>query len=204
MRENINNWNESVVQRAIKEWGNSYPKYLLSAYQYACKHGNNYLDIGCGFGRFLNHLMQYKEETYNYIGYDSSKAMLEKIRKKINSDNHAIVYLKDITKPFEHTADFIMCSAVLIHLSPDDQIKVLQNIANAKPKHTIFDFNVERRKNNIERTISLSNKPFRMTWNNKTWCISQVKKVFNESAIESREYPIRENKYKLFFYINLK
>lgn len=199
----MNNWDESAVQRAINRWGDKYPDYLLCAYQYACGHGKNYLDIGCGFGRFLNYLMWHKKEDYDYIGYDSSEVMLEKIKEKIDSIDHATVYSKDITQPFAHIADFIMCNAVLIHLSPDDQVKVLRNIASAKPKHAVFDFNIENRKNNIEKTSQLAGQSFRMTWNSKAWCLSQVKRIFKGASIEMKSYRLKGNKYKIFFYITL-
>ncbi len=39
------------------------------------------LDIGCGNGRFLEHMMHHELHIMNYLGIDNSRGMIEEARK---------------------------------------------------------------------------------------------------------------------------
>lgn len=73
------------------------------------------VEIGCGTGKNTLWLSQIAERVH---AFDSSKAMLEKAKAKVNSTNVTFT-VGDITKPWvcnNTSADLITCNLVLEHI----------------------------------------------------------------------------------------
>lgn len=193
----LNNWNSVQVNRAIQTWGDQTPPYLIYMYESAISGGNSWLDLGCGFGRFLNYLTL-KIEDPSYIGYDSSPSMIEAIRLNFPHFTPQTV-LRNITLPIIHSQQVILCAAVLIHLSLNEQDRVLNNIMLNQPLTVVFDINNPIKDITYERIIKLSGGQFRMTWQSKTKMIQKLNKLFPNYTISHKEFPLNNDRQKVTF-----
>lgn len=137
MPKPINNWNPKKVKHFHNTWGQLTPPHIKYMFDF-CLPSNSFLDLGCGFGRFLKYLLDNKQEPFTYTGYDASSAMLDKIKEEFPNYKNSI-HLHDVTKPFNHKASCIIISAVFIHLLFKDQLKVLDNIVATNPDKLTFD-----------------------------------------------------------------
>lgn len=155
----VNNWDTQAVEKFSKTWRlviNPYIKYMLDF----CLSSDSILDLGCGFGRLFEYLLNNKQGPFTYIGYDSSPAMLDKFKKDFPNYKDS-VHLHDITKPFNHKPSCIITSAIFMHLLFKDQLKVLDNIALANPNKLTFD--IDTHNLNGERLVEKINRGFRFT-----------------------------------------
>jgi len=201
----INDWNEKEVKRAEKTWGGKFPKYTLDMFNFAISSGKSYLDLGCGFGRFLQYLDKEVEDP-NYIGYDSSEAMIDRIRKRF-PDYFLFTFLKELTTPITHTQEVILSSAVLIHLTIEDQNKILANIAAINPNAVVFDINCpnERQINKLScrgavsfERIIMTGK-FRMTWQSHYDMTKKIIKRFPKYNLTIKFYDLKQGRHKVVY-----
>ena len=88
----------------------------------------NILDIGSGAGQVLSHLLKYSSADARITGIDLSRTMLERARKRLQSNRPRLV-VSDLSRlPFpRETFDCVTCCYVLEHL-PDARLG-LQEIA---------------------------------------------------------------------------
>lgn len=212
----INDWNEQESQRAENAWGNLFPPYTKDMFEFAVASGDSFLDLGCGFGRFLKYLVKNLGDP-DYIGYDSSKNMLGRINK--NFPEYSIRnFLRDVTDPITHPQEVILCSAVFIHIVIKDQQKILNNISKLipKPKAFIFDINcpaeaiIDRLKSKqsecLERWMKTKagSSQFRMTWQSHYDMTKRILTQFTDYKLTTKFYSIKPNQHKVVYILERK
>jgi len=208
----INEWNEVESKRAERTWGHKLPQYTQDMFNFALSKGNTFLDLGCGFGRFLNFLTKDREDPA-WIGYDSSEAMIALIKERF-PEYLLRVFCKNVTDLITHSTDVILSSAVFIHIPVDDQNKILSNISKLapKPKAITFDINcpaeaqIDRLKNkqtdHFERFITVtkgSDVKFRMTWQSHYEVTKQVLKLFPDYNLTTKFYDLKHKRHKVVY-----
>lgn len=121
----LNKWTERVVGILARKWAkDTKAGYLINdAYELASQLGSSFLDIGCGYGRFYEYLLT-RDRPFHYIGYDSSKAMIAKAHTLHPATRHNF-FLHNAFDPFMHEADVVLCKDVFVHLTLQDQVRVL-------------------------------------------------------------------------------
>lgn len=134
---NINNWAVKVVNRLERDWNRRPDHTTIGTFEMVSLLGSDFLDIGCGYGRFYEWLVANRKSNFDYIGYDSSEHMIDKAYER-NKQYNDVFFVKDITEPFDHEAEIILCNEVLIHLTYDKQIKVLKNINKTNAKSVVM------------------------------------------------------------------
>lgn len=213
----LNDWNKREVNRAETTWGHTLPQYSKDMFNFAISGGKSYLDLGCGFGRFLKFLDNNVDEP-NYIGYDSSKAMLERIKEHFPEFNIS-TFLHNITNPINHPQESIIASAIFIHLTTKDQLKIFTNILalHPLPKAITFDINspseigIDRLKNKrtdhfgrILKTTKDSTSTFRMTWQSHYTMTRNIMKSFNLYNLTTKFYDLPNNCHKVVYMLEKK
>jgi len=213
----LNDWNEREVKRAETTWGDTFPAYTLDMFNFAVSSGRSFLDLGCGFGRFLQFLNENREEP-DYVGYDSSNSMLERITDRF-PDYFIRVFLKQITEPITHPQEVIICSAVFIHLKLEDQQKILNNILDLKPlpKAITFDINSPseqeidnlkiKQTESFERTLKTTKdgtSTFRMTWQSHYLMTEKLLKQFKAYNLTTKFYTLKPNRHKVVYLLEKK
>ena len=208
----INEWNEAESKRAERTWGHKLPQYTQDMFDFAFSKGNTYLDLGCGFGRFLDYLSKKKEDPA-WIGYDSSDSMIALIKERF-PEYGLRVFQKNVTDPITHPTDVIISSAVFIHITVDDQKKILENISklSPKPKAITFDINcppevqIDRLKikqiDHFERFITVtpgSKVKFRMTWQSHYEVTKRVLKLFPDYTLTTKFYDLKHKRHKVVY-----
>lgn len=202
---NVNNWSKPEVERAVKTWGSTYHPYSVDMYNFAIAGVTSWLDLGCGFGRFFRYLFDQVEEP-NYIGYDSSPSMIEEFIKNFPEFN-PLIFQKDITSPIIHRQQSILSSAVLIHITEDDQKKVLQNVLKASPNKFSFDINcpsesyLSKGGKTFERFIKCSEGNFRMTWQSHYEMTRHLLSLFTDYSISLKFYTINKDRHKVVYFL---
>lgn len=213
----LNNWNEKEVKRAETTWGHKFPQYTEDMYDFAINNGKSYLDLGCGFGRFLQWVTENLDDP-NYIGYDSSPSMLNRTLERF-PEFALQLFNQSITVPINHPQDVIISSAVFVHITLDDQQKILNNILklNPLPKAITFDINspsesaIDRLKIkqsiHYERQIKTTkdgSSTFRMTWQSHhamTRCLIDKFKSYN---LTTKFYDLRNDQHKVIYMLTKK
>jgi trans-aconitate methyltransferase len=198
----VNKWSEPEVIRAEKLWGLKVPDYSSDMYKFAIKDCKSWLDLGCGFGRFLNFLINSEGPDINYIGYDSSPDMVNRFIERFPrfSSN---VYIHDLTKSsINHLQESIICSAVLIHLTNEEQDFVFDSILKASPKKVSFDINnwvVDGKEKIAYRYIKGTEGAFRMNWQSHPEMTSKITNMFISYNITTKNYKLWDNRYKIVY-----
>ena len=213
----LNDWNEEEATRAETIWGDSLHPYTRDMFNFAICSGQSYLDLACGFGRFLKFLDRNVDEP-NYIGYDSSNAMLARLRASF-PDYAITTFNRSITDPISHPQESIIASAVFIHLTLEDQQKILTNISNLHPlpRSITFDINspceseIDRlkikRTNHYSRTIKTTKdgtSTFRMTWQSHHEMTRNLLKTFPLYNLTTKFYDLRINSHKVVYMLEKK
>ena len=213
----LNDWNEREVKRAETTWGDTLPQYSKDMFNFAISSGKSYLDLGCGFGRFLQFLDNNIDEP-NYIGYDSSKSMIERIRERF-PEYTISTFLHNITDPINHPQESIILSAILIHLTTEDQQTILTNILALRPlpKAITFDINspceteIDRLKNkqtdHFERVLKTTKdgtSTFRMTWQSHYTMTEIIIRKFEHYNLTTKFYGLANNSHKVIYMLEKK
>lgn len=204
----LNLWDDPQVKRAEKTWGNSYPKYTRALYNFAIKSGRSYLDLGCGFGRFLQYLIKHHpDDEFEYVGYDSSPFMIARIITRFPEYGQRC-FVRNITDPIIHSAEVIVASAVFIHIPVDHQDKILSNINNMsrKPLAIGFDINCPDKKVAEGRSSfeTIMQPGFRMTWQDPDMFAEMLAKKMPLYNFTSQSFDIGKNRLKYVFFLTRK
>jgi trans-aconitate methyltransferase len=213
----LNDWNEREALRAETTWGHTLPQYSEDMFNFAICSGGSYLDLGCGFGRFLQYLDNRLCEP-NYIGYDSSEAMIVRIKERF-PDYDISIFLHNITDPITHPQESIIASAIFIHLTTKDQLKILTNILTLHPlpKAITFDINspgeteIDRLKNkqtdHFERVLKTTrdgSSTFRMTWQSHHEMTRNLLMNFKSYNLTTKFYDLANNRHKVVYMLEKK
>jgi len=213
---NLNNWNEVEVSRAEKTWGHKIHEYTKDMFDFAIGNVlhlassnepviNSWLDLGCGVGRCLEYLEARVEEP-DYIGYDSSVEMINRIRERFFAYAPRC-FCRDITLPINNAQQSIVCSAVLIHLPFEDQSKILKNVFDRRPIRFVFDINcpteewLEKGESHFERRIRGAKGAFRMTWQSHYLMTKQVIHQFPMYKLTVKFYDLRQKRNKVCYFL---
>jgi len=210
----LNDWNPKEVTRAENTWGHKIHPYTKDLFQFATETGDSWLDLGCGFGRFLEYL-DGKFEEADYIGYDSSASMIARICERFPA--YALrCFHKDITEPISHPKQVVISSAVFIHITLESQNKILKNLTEIHPKPLGIGFDIncpsEGALDKMERrgveanerrikTTKDGSATFRMTWQNHRVMLKKLKELFPDYDINFEFYPLRANQHKVMFFL---
>lgn len=212
----LNDWNEKEAARAEKAWGKLMTFYTKDMFEFIYAPGEDILDLGCGFGRFLDWIKKEKEsENPPYFGYDSSQDMIDRLLVK-HPEYKLRIFRKDLTRPITHPAKAILISAVFIHLTVEDQVKILNNILPLKPLRISFDINcpnegtLDRLKikqiEATERTIKTQagTSDFRMTWQSHYDMTRRILKLFSDYKPTVKFYDIKPDRRKACYFLERK
>lgn len=198
----INQWTVKEVNRAESTWGQKTPPYSVDMFEFLMQGCKSWLDLGCGFGRFLNYLTDFIDDP-DYIGYDSSADMVKRIKERFPVYESRIFH-RDITAPIVNRQDAVLCSAVLIHITLEDQLKVLKNIVAVRPKRVAFDINSHEEARlaktpHLENIIRGAEGNFRMTWQSHYVFTDLVNKLFIGYNISQKQYTVNKTRKKVAY-----
>jgi len=202
----LNDWNKVEVNRAENTWGHTLKQYSLDMFDFLISteigQSKTFLDLGCGFGRFYEYIED-KVPELNYIGYDSSPSMLDRIRERF-PELEIRTFLRNITAPISHRQNSVLCSAVMIHISEQDQVKVLNNIKDINPQLFTFDTNYQPslQKTFVERYIKLTESNFRMSWQSTSTMQTLLCSIFgNAYSISFKHYNLSPGRLKAVHFL---
>lgn len=213
----LNNWNEKESLRAETTWGHTLPQYSKDMFNFAICTGRSYLDLGCGFGRFLQFLNDNVDEP-NYIGYDSSEAMISRIRERFPEFTIS-TFLRSITDPISHPQESIILSAILIHLTIKDQQRILTNILALQPSPRAITFDINspseveidnlkiKQTNHFERVLKTTkdgSSTFRMTWQSHHEMTRNLLTLFPRYNLTTKFYDLANNRHKVVYMLERK
>ena len=201
----LNEWSKREVERASTTWGTTVPVYSKTMFDFLIKDCRSWLDLGCGFGRFLNYLTNSFEEP-DYIGYDGSPDMIAKISESF-PDYSSRVFVRDIEHTIIHVQDAILCSAVLIHINKESQLKVLKNIYESRPKRIAFDINSPEEsilgtRPYFEKQIKGAEHAFRMTWQSHYVFTRLILSMFPDYHLRTEYFTINKTRKKVIYLLS--
>ena len=210
MATKLNLWNEAQVKRAESTWGHTVHPYSEDLFNFAIKSGDSFLDLGCGFGRFLEYLINnHPNKDFEYIGYDSSPEMIERTKERF-PDYSSRLFVKDITLPIRHTPKVVISSAVFIHLASPDQVKILKNLSVVNSAVAIgLDINClspsELGKETFtEKHLRIGTGTFRMAWQDRETFEKRLVKNFPNFSVSHKAYPLAGGRFKTMFFLTKK
>lgn len=95
------------------------------------------IDVGCGYGGFIEYLKKEHLVPDIYLGIDCEKFILNITSKKFDKN----VFIRcDILKDKIPNADYLICSGALNILNQTDFLEAIRNCYNASNKGFIFNF----------------------------------------------------------------
>lgn len=203
----LNNWTLAEVDRAESSWGQKVPSYSTDMFNFVIDGMMSWLDLGCGFGRFLKYLTHYTgHNSHDYIGYDSSPSMIERITSNFPNLSDKF-FNRQVTDPISHKQEAVLCSAVLIHLPLPDQDIILKNIKLINPLKITFDINspaetyLLHNGADFERNIKGAEGAFRMTWQSHYKMTAKILKNFNNYKLSISFYDLKSGRNKVVYFL---
>ena len=100
-------------------------------------HESTIIDVGCGFGDYLNYLEKDQIKIKSYLGIDCEGFMINLCNKKHSKHNFERI---DILKDNIPNYDYLICSGALNILSKIEFYKAIENCFNAAKKGFAFNF----------------------------------------------------------------
>lgn len=199
----FNIWDSAYVSLAERKWGRTMPKYTKDIFNFAFESGDSWIDLGCGFGRFLRFLVK-KVKDPDYIGYDSSSDMIKRITE-LYPEFHLRIFHRDITRHVPPTKAVVISNAVFIHLKSIEQQKILTNISKMRPlpRAIVFDINSYTNMEGsrpyfVEET---SERNFRMSYQDPKSIERRLKKLFKQFSLKTKTYSMPKGVYKTAFFL---
>ena len=171
----LNYWDNNVVKKLETDWNRLSDKGMEHMFSLAEGLGDSFIDLGCGYGRFLEFLKK-NHTDLEYFGYDSSISMITLAMQRNPGYSFSVA---DITAPLyqwmlvNHYVDVVVCNEVLIHLPIVQQPFLLRNIGRVNFEHLLLS--IQYGDKIREEIVSLENQQFHN--------IVQNKNVFVESLI---------------------
>lgn len=176
-----NVWTKKVANRLNEDWSSRKDSKAFDTFELACSLGNDFLDVGCGTGRFKDFIEKtHPEKTSKYIGLDSSEAMLKIAKDKYPNEKF---FVCDITKPYCWKADIVLCCEVLIHQNLEQQYDTLKNIMKAARKHIVLTTQCSDTPR--IHTVKLEDQSFTNTVQNYQFFLEVLKSVVGNVVIYS-------------------
>jgi SAM-dependent methyltransferase len=200
-----NNWSEKEANRALERWGHKTPPYTVDAFEFIINGISSWLDLGCGFGRFFDYL-EYHSTEPDYIGYDSSQAMLNIFKERFPVYAPRVFH-RDITAPINNKQHGILCNAVLIHLKLKEQNKILKNVFDTKPKKFVFDINspteswLKKGQENFIRMFKGCEGAFIMNWQSHYKMTERILDLFKGYDLFIKFYDLKANRHKVVYFL---
>jgi trans-aconitate methyltransferase len=193
----VNDWNEFQADRQYNMWSKRYTNYICDLYEFAVEGGNTWLDLGCGFGRFLKYLLERRPDA-DYIGYDSSPFMLEKLKGHF-PDYAYRVFERDITDEPTHLAESVVCCSVFIHLDQASQSKILDNLASLSvyTKSIAFDIYALQEGHKKDFVERFSKHNFRMTYQSHHVMTEIVRRRFPDFDLTTSFFTFANNQCRV-------
>lgn len=166
--------NTNLYSKHAEEFSKTRVKPWDGWAQFMGKNLGSVLDIGCGNGRFLKFLIDYKIEFKDYIGIDSSGELLEISRKrysKIQNAKFEMIDIEDDTlNNFSHPFDTIVLFGVMHHLRKfkirREIFKNLYNILNKNGLISVTFWNFSNRIRDGKNFKNLGDNDFIITFGN--------------------------------------
>lgn len=198
----LNIWDSSYVSLAERKWGRRIPKYTKDIFDFAIKSGDSWLDLGCGFGRFLRYLIKRVKDP-DYVGYDSSPDMVKRI-VELYPEFILRVFQRDITRHIPPYKEVVISNAVFIHLNFKEQQRILDNISklDPRPRAIVFDINsyvgMKDKKYFVEET---SERNFRMSYQAPEPIHKILDSKFRKYKIVTKKYNMPKGVFKTAFFL---
>ncbi|MDC0933353.1 class I SAM-dependent methyltransferase [Arcobacteraceae bacterium] len=153
--------NKEFYSQSIKEhgisaegvrWNNKYSQYKrFEAITKRIKkeiHTSTILDVGCGFGEYIEYLKINNKTPYKYIGIDCEQDMINICKKRFpNEEFHLIDVLKDDI-PY---SDYTVCSGALSILKYNQVEQFIATSFKHSKKGFIFNSLKDLTFNNIKQ-----------------------------------------------------
>jgi len=194
----LNLWSDKVVSRLEHDWNSKNQPGVEETFSMTARLGNSFLDVGCGYGRFYAFLLE-KGDKFSYIGYDSSEAMIDKAEAMYNNSDCFILH--DVTKPFIHSMDVVLCNELFIHLLPEVQEKVLGNINSTKSKAIVISIQIKDDKDIIEEHPLEGESFINVIQNESTFIKTIADSIQGIRSISIHRYKLNRKVYKTVFII---
>jgi SAM-dependent methyltransferase len=90
------------------------------------------VELGPGYGRLLDTILERKLPFKSYIGVELSAARVKRLEEKYKTDSRIKFINDDIEKYFSDIADLVISSATFPHLFPNFQIALANILSNIK------------------------------------------------------------------------
>lgn len=104
------------------------------------------IDIGCGFGEYLNFLKKFNLLPDIYLGIDCEEFMIDIAREQFPKN----IFLKcNILKTQIPEADYLICSGALNIFTKNEFLKAIENCFKASKRGFIFNFLTEKSLHNM-------------------------------------------------------
>ena len=117
-----------------------------------CRPGpaDDFLELGCGSGHYTRWLA---DRVRKIVGVDFSEAAIEKARSLGMRDNmqYAVADIGSLNLFRDHSFDKIIAIDVMEHLSDEQQVGALSEVARLLRAHGVFVFFTPSRTHSIER-----------------------------------------------------
>ena len=215
MEDSINNWTKEVAERLEKDSNSGIGMYLedpgftnlADMVESVLKNKNDtVIDLGCGTGRLLQYLRMHSTKDFQYVGIDGSRNMLDIAEKKFI---HQQVMFKqqNLLEPlkiyFYTPRRVIVINEVLIHLPPDQQIQVLQNIYRLPFVKHIF-LSIQTGKPKVE-IVNLEGKQFYNVIQDKNQFLVTITNIFQKIArsVTTKDFPLIPGVHKTNYHITM-
>ncbi|PLY07272.1 MAG: class I SAM-dependent methyltransferase [Arcobacter sp.] len=95
------------------------------------------IDVGCGFGDYLNYLNENQIKIKSYLGIDCEGFMINLCQKKYSQYKFEKI---DILKDSIPSSDYLICSGALNILNEVEFFKAIEKCFKASKKGFVFNF----------------------------------------------------------------
>lgn len=132
-----NKWGETFINES---WQHKiFPQHKSILNFVKNENPENILEIGCGFGRNINYLINNGINPGSITGIDISESMIDSARSFLKNNKIKLKVADVILLPFkENSFDFVLSYSVLMHISKEKLDKALSEIIRVAKKNIII------------------------------------------------------------------